>query len=173
MSNKELPMKPIEPPLIYPPLTPSAACKAAEAAGDNPAARAADAYHDYIKRVISSDAVFEEEKSVMPTTTPDGETFSDYMQRIVREAAAEREQQEAKAAVTAALETSTKAPHFTRMHYQAIADVLRRLHISDANGGCITTPVITLIAHAIGREVFAKDNPRFDWQRWLSACGVK
>ena len=49
---------------------------------------------------------------------------------------------------------------FTRRHYQTVAKILR-----DETSGETNTKLCNIFG-----EYFAKDNSRFDWQRWNKAC---
>jgi hypothetical protein len=51
----------------------------------------------------------------------------------------------------------------TRRHFQAVADVLRA---SGAHPDAVRDIALALA------DVFAADNPRFDEERFLTACGV-
>jgi len=51
----------------------------------------------------------------------------------------------------------------TRRHFRAVADALRA---SDANPDAVRDIALALA------DVFAADNPRFDSERFLTACGV-
>jgi hypothetical protein len=60
---------------------------------------------------------------------------------------------------------------FTRQHYQAIADVVT----VRADCGCadmFTRAERTQLAEKLA-DMFAHDNPRFDRDRFLTACGVQ
>lgn len=60
----------------------------------------------------------------------------------------------------------------TKKHYEAIADVLRNCVEAEknmCNGVC--TDKLAYIAEHLA-EYFASDNPRFNRERFLKACGV-
>lgn len=57
----------------------------------------------------------------------------------------------------------------TRKHYKKIAEVIREE--ADAMGGNIGGyAAVTSLALTLA-DVFAEDNPRFDKQRFMKACG--
>jgi hypothetical protein len=64
------------------------------------------------------------------------------------------------------MDTQKVAPAFCRRHYEAIADVLDGF---DEDGACQFGVECTADALA---ALFAEDNPRFDNQRFRTACGV-
>ena len=55
----------------------------------------------------------------------------------------------------------------TRKDYQAIADALRRMGEYTQNWQAVTLAVWPLVA------VFEADNPRFDAERFVKACGLE
>ncbi len=59
----------------------------------------------------------------------------------------------------------------TRKDYVLIAETLADL-MADFNNGGDDTVSLTLVAVELA-ETLAKDNPRFDRDRFLTACGVK
>lgn len=59
----------------------------------------------------------------------------------------------------------------TRKDYVMIAETLADL-MADFNNGGDDTISLTLVAVELA-ETLAKDNPRFDRDRFLTACGVK
>jgi hypothetical protein len=59
----------------------------------------------------------------------------------------------------------------TRKDYVMIAETLADL-MADFNNGGDDTVSLTLVAVELA-ETLAKDNPRFDRDRFLTACGVK
>jgi hypothetical protein len=65
----------------------------------------------------------------------------------------------------------TVAPRFTRAHYELIAAILnRRFYAEDGNetGRWVVDAVADDLC-----EVFAADNPRFDRDRFVAACGIE
>lgn len=61
-------------------------------------------------------------------------------------------------------------PKFSKRHYTAIANVLSTAQ-SDRDRSLFTPIEVVRIADLMSRA-FAKDNPRFDRDRFLVACGV-
>lgn len=65
---------------------------------------------------------------------------------------------------------------FTRQHYKAIAEIVKRnttrIHIEDVTQ--ISNGLPCLHPNTIGdmADYFAQDNPHFDRQKFLEACGV-
>ena len=66
---------------------------------------------------------------------------------------------------------------FTRQHYEAIAEIIKRnttrIRIEDV--AQVGNGLPCLHSHTVGDMVdyFAKDNPRFDRQKFLKACGIE
>ena len=61
---------------------------------------------------------------------------------------------------------------FTRQHYQAIASIIRaELTPHGIINSDHTNLPLTRLAENLA-EYFAKDNPRFDHKKFLSACGT-
>jgi hypothetical protein len=56
----------------------------------------------------------------------------------------------------------------TKKHYEAIAEVLQKLHSDWSHDNTI---IPTVAGHLAG--YFEQDNPRFDRDRFLKACGVE
>lgn len=54
----------------------------------------------------------------------------------------------------------------TRKHYEMIAATLNELQ-RDADADNFTIKMVT----AALAELFENDNPRFDFEKWLDACG--
>ena len=65
-------------------------------------------------------------------------------------------------------------PKFQRRHYEAIAEVLKDVRDS-ADTLQLFPPEIAALNGIITKtaEVFRRDNPRFDRDRFISACGLE
>lgn len=55
---------------------------------------------------------------------------------------------------------------FTRKYYEAIAEVVKG-EANPAYGSCVTRTLVDRFA-----DLFEKDDPRFDRDRFLAACGL-
>lgn len=61
----------------------------------------------------------------------------------------------------------------TRKDYVAIAAALRQFYMDDERESIHTASgAVEYVAHNIA-NVMARDNPRFDRQRFLRACGIE
>jgi hypothetical protein len=64
----------------------------------------------------------------------------------------------------------SKTPMFQARHYEAIAGVLK-YNLNDAIGGDQREGVLSVIRHTA--NMFRDDNPRFQRDRFLKACGIE
>ena len=62
---------------------------------------------------------------------------------------------------------------FTRQHYKAIAEIIReqKEHVRVFTGHMMAEAACKDIAAQLA-DYFAKDNPRFDREKFLNACGI-
>jgi hypothetical protein len=66
---------------------------------------------------------------------------------------------------------TTVTPAFTRRHYQQIADAIDGARAGfDHDGACRFG--VEYVAEALS-ALFAEDNPRFNRQRFMAACGIE
>jgi stalled ribosome rescue protein Dom34 len=57
---------------------------------------------------------------------------------------------------------------FTKQHYKAIAEIVKRR--VDTSTSCLISPAMLSKELA---DYFAKDNPNFDRDKFLAACGIE
>lgn len=62
---------------------------------------------------------------------------------------------------------------FTKQHYEAIAEIIhKRTPRKDRIGQLVPNETAVLIAADLA-DYFIQDNPQFDRERFLSACGIE